>query len=150
MSAHEPRNGNTTSRASGKLSYPSQHVVAVLDTADQVADAVQELVASGFLISEVQVGCGTATADALAATTGRKGLAGLAVRIAEAIGYENFEMRVKAVVVQALRDGRYVVLVPAPERERKDLAVRILTSHGAHSVSYHDRLTVEAIVPPSA
>jgi hypothetical protein len=54
------------------------------------------------------------------------------------------------VVEQALRDGRYVVLVPAPERERKDLAVRILTSHGAHSVSYHDRLTVEAIVPPSA
>ena len=150
MTTDKPRNGTIASRPGGNLSYPTQHVVAVLDTADQVADAVKELVASGFLMSDVQVGCGTATADALAATTGRKGLAGLAVRIAEAIGYENFEMRVKAVVEQALRDGRYVALVAAPERGRKDLAVGILTSHGAHSVSYHDRLTVEAIVPPSA
>jgi hypothetical protein len=131
------------------MSYPTHHLVAVLDTAGQVADAVQELTTNGFPISEIQVGCGMAAADALAATTGRKGLAGLAVRVAEAIGYENFEMRVKAVVEQALRDGRFVVLVPVQEEERKDLAVRILTAHGAHSVSYHDRLTIEAIVPPS-
>jgi hypothetical protein len=130
------------------MSYPTHHLVAVLDTAGQVADAVQELTTNGFPISDIQVGCGTTAADALAATTGRKGLAGLAVRVAEAIGYENFEMRVKAVVEQALRDGRFVVLVPVQEEERKDLAVRILTTHGAHTVSYHDRLTIEAIVPP--
>jgi len=136
--------------APGKnLSYPTHHVVAVLNTSDQVTDAVQELTKNGFKLSELQVGCGSAAADALAASTGRRGLAGLAVRVAEAIGYQNFEMRVKAVVEQALRDKRYVMLVPAPEADRKDLAVKILTKHGAHSVSYHDRLTVEAIVPPS-
>jgi hypothetical protein len=131
------------------MSYPADHLVAVLDTAGQVAEAVQELTDNGFSINDIQVGCGTAAADALAATTGRTGLAGLAIRVAEAIGYENFEMRVKAVVEQALRDGLYVVLIPTPEQERKDLAVRILTAHGAHTVSYHDRLTIEAIVPPS-
>jgi hypothetical protein len=150
MTTDKPGNGTTASRASGNLPYPTHHVVAVLDTADAVAEAVQELTTSGFLASEVQVGCGTAAADALASSTGRKGLSGLAVRVAEAIGYENFEMRVKAVVEQALRDGHYVVLVAAPHGERKDLAIEILRKHGAHTVSYHDRLTVEAVIPPKS
>jgi len=150
MTVDDPRNGTTASQAGQKLPYPTHHVVAVLDTADQVADAVQELTSSGFLASEVQVGCGTAAADALAASTGRKGLSGLAVRVAEAIGYENFEMRVKSVVEQALRDGHYVVLVAAPHGERKDLAIETLRKHGAHTVSYHDRLTVEAVIPPKS
>ena len=149
MSAPESGKGAREDRSDQKMAYPTHHLVAVLDTAGQVAEAVQELTANGFPISDIQVGCGTAAADELATTTGRTGLAGLAVRVAEAIGYENFEMRVKAVVEQALRDGRYVVLLPVTEQERKDVAVGILTAHGAHTVSYHDRLTIEAIVPPN-
>lgn len=128
--------------------YPTNQVVAILDTEEQVIGAVEELTSSGFLDSEVQVGTGVAAAGRLSASTGRSGLTGLVIRIAERLGVADVEMEIKHRYEQALRDGHFVVLVPAPTEERKQLAAGILERHGAHTVAFHGRFSIEGMVPP--
>lgn len=143
-----PNRGET--RATGQIAYPTNNLIAVLDTPEQVERAVTALTSGGFLASEIQVTVGSAAADALSASTGRSGLLNLAVRIAESIGYENAEMQVKESAERALRDGRFVITVAAAGDERKDAAARILEANGAHGVAYLGRFTVEHITPPRA
>jgi hypothetical protein len=130
------------------INYPANHVVAVVDTAKQVSVLVPDLTNNGFLDSEIHVHCGVDYANELDASTGRSGLAGIAIRIAEALGIENVEMEVKSRYEQAMRDGHYVVLVAAPTEERKERASEILAKHDAHTVTFHGRFTIEDIVPP--
>jgi hypothetical protein len=135
-------------RPTEQVRYPTHHVVAVLDTEDQVADAASALINGGFLASEVDVTTGSAAADRVDASVGRRGLRGLAIRIAERLGMTDEEMEIKDHYEQAMRDGRFVLRVDATEA-RKDLATNILSQHGAHSVNYFGRFTIETIVPPN-
>jgi hypothetical protein len=130
------------------LRYPTDHVVGVLDTEQQVADAVAALTAGGFMASEEQVASGAAAADRLNASTGRVGLGKLAVRVAERLGIANDEMRLKDRHEEALRDGRFVILVATPMDDRKDRAAQLLFEGGAHTLAYMGRFTIEGFVPP--
>ena len=123
--------------------YPTDHVLGVIDTRDQVREAWNALTSSGFLAAEVTVASGPAAADALDENTGRTGLAHLAIRIAEHLGVGNDEMAVKQRYEDALRDGRYVVAVLAPTEERRELAAMILRDHGAGSVNFLGRFAIE-------
>jgi hypothetical protein len=58
-------------------------------------------------------------------------------------------MKVKKRSEQALRDGRYVLIVDAPTEERRELATRIVGKHGAHDVDFPGRFTIERIIPPA-
>ncbi len=130
------------------VNYPANHVVAVVDTLSQVRALVPDLTANGFLESEIHVHSGVAHANELDESTGRGGLAGIAIRIAEALGIENVEMEVKSRYEQAMRDGHYVLVIAAPTEERKERVSEILAQHEAHSVTFHGRFTIEDIVPP--
>ena len=130
------------------LRYPTNHVVGVLDTEQQVADAVAALTAGGFLASEVQVATGPAAADRLNAGTGRLGFGNLAVRVAERLGVANDEMRLKDRHEEALRDGRFLILVATPTDERKDRAAQLLGERGAHTLVHMGRFSIEGFVPP--
>jgi hypothetical protein len=132
------------------LRYPTDHVVGVLDTEQQVAEAVAALTAGGFMEAEVQVASGAAAADRLNAGTGRVGLGNLAVRVAERLGIANDEMRLKDRHEEALRDGRFVILVATPTDDRKDRAAQLLFERGAHTLAYMGRFTIEGFVPPSS
>ena len=136
--------------ATAPIVYPMNQVLAVLDDEDALTAAYDELTRSGFLASEVHVACGPERADALRASTGRRGLAGLATRIADAIGVQDDEMAIKARYDQAMRDGKFVARVAAPTEERKTLASEILRRHGAHTISFHGRFTIEGLLPPDA
>ena len=96
------------------IRYPRQNVVAVIDTAEQMEDAVNELTAGGFLESEIGIGSGADIADRMRETTGRSGFTAMAMRFSEALGVPNDESEVKARYEQAMRDGRFVVAVLAP------------------------------------
>jgi hypothetical protein len=104
--------------------------------------------AGGFLASEIRVLSGPAAAERLGAKTGRSGLAGLAIRIAEKLGIEDNEMERKSSYESALREGGFVVAVAAPTDERKELAAALLRDAGAHTVNYFGRFTIEGMVPP--
>jgi hypothetical protein len=119
--------------------------VATVGTPEQLASIVGALTGNGFLESEVGVGCGSEAAERLKAATGRSGLPGLAIRLAERLGVSDDEMMVKRRYEQALRDGQYVVSVHTPADERKQLAARILEEHGASFVNFLGRYAIETM-----
>ena len=55
------------------IQYPMNHVVAILDTQDQTAYAVDALINGGFLESEIDLSHGPEDAARLEAGTGRQG-----------------------------------------------------------------------------
>lgn len=128
--------------------YPTNSVIGVFDTLEQLDRAVASFTGGGFLASELHLATGNAAADAVHASVGRTGLAGLAARIATRLGIQDDEMEFKAHYEQAMRDGRYVLLVEAPTEDRKAQASELMRAGGAHSVSFHGRFSIEEIVQP--
>jgi hypothetical protein len=145
MSGTEHDHLNDDAHSLEPIRYPKQNVVAVIDTARQMEDAVSELTAGGFLESDIGIGSGAEAADAVAGTTGRSGFQAMAIRFNEALGLQNEESEAKARYEQAMRDGRFVVAVLAPTPERKQCALEILSSHGAHDAVYFGRFTIETL-----
>jgi hypothetical protein len=146
----EPRNdrpagSESDARPAADVRYPTNHVLATVGTPEQLASIVAALTGNGFLESEVGVGCGDEAAERLREATGRRGLPGLAIRLAERLGAADDEMMVKRRYEQALRDGQYVVSVHTPTEDRKQLAARILEEHGASFVNFLGRFTIEAM-----
>jgi hypothetical protein len=127
------------------LQYPANHVIGILDTQDQTACAVDGLVTGGFLESEIEIHRGAEEADRLDATTGRRGVVDLTIRLFQRIGLENAETEMKEHYEKALRDDRTVIVILAPTDERKDLAVQILKECGGHFINFYGRLTVQRI-----
>lgn len=126
--------------------YPEGRVVGIVDTVEQLESAVAALTSNGFLRSEIEVLYGEGAADRLDATTGRTGLADLVMRLVAALGMPDDETMMKADYEQALRDGRFLVLVLALTEERKNLAARLLAEHGGHFVNFLGRFTIETLV----
>ena len=148
----EPRmDRDATTRSAGQsaepIHYPTNHVVGVVDTPEQLSSAATALTSAGFRDSEIDISCGQTAADDLAATTGRTGLANVAIRIAERLGIADDEMEMKNRYEQALRSGRFVVSVLTPTDERKALAAGILRDHGGRFINFLGRLSIEAIHP---
>lgn len=129
------------------IRYPTHNVVGVLDTASELLAAVNDLTSGGFLESEINVAHGPDSADRVDATTGRGGITGLAIRVAQSLGLQNEESEFKNHYEDAMRGGRYVIRVAAPSEERKDLATEILKRHGGHSVAYYGKYTIQKLVP---
>lgn len=128
--------------------YPSNSVIGVLNTRSEAERAIEELRGGGFIDSEIHPLAGQKAADELEATTGRKGLANIAIRVAERLGLTDEEIETKDEYEQALRAGRVLVLVDVPTRTRRDVAARILRANGAHSVNYFGRYTIAQLTPP--
>lgn len=145
---HHDASNEAPEAAREPIRYPENHVLAVLDTREQTTAAMVALTSGGFLDSEIEVGTGATRADELGAATGREGLASLLIRLAERIGAADEEMETKNRYEQAMRDDRFVLSVAAPTADRKDRAARILGAHGAHTVAYFGRRTIEYLVPP--
>ena len=133
----------SANQPSEPVRYPEHHLLAVIDTPEQVRAVLDGLTDADFSSSEVTVACGRAAAEALGASTGRTGLSRLAVRIAERSGIANDEMRMKDRYEQALRDGRFVLSVPASGDERKATAAQILRNGGGHFIHYLGSFTIE-------
>ena len=132
-------------RPAEPVHYPTNHVVAVVDTPEQLTAAVNALKRAGFPESEVVVGCGQDVADAVHASTGRSGLAGLAIRVAQRLGASTEETELKDRYEEALRDGKIVVSVLTPDGERKERAAEILGEHGARVVNFFGRFAIEGM-----
>ena len=137
----------STGQSAEPIRYPEDHLLGIVDAPEQVSAAVAALADAGFRTSEISVASGKAAADALEASTGRTGLANLAIRIAERIGIANDEMAMKDRYEQALRTGGFVVSILAPTDERRALAAQVLRDQGGHFINYLGRRTIEAIYP---
>ena len=127
------------------VQYPTNHVVAILDTQDQTACAVDTLVHGGFLESEVELIRGNEEADRLAGGTGRRGLQDWFIRLTGSVGLKNAETEMKDRYEQALRDNNTVLAVLTPTDDRKDRAAQMLKECGARFINFFGRLNVERI-----
>jgi len=129
------------------LQYPTNNIVAVIDTARQTQDAVDALERVGFPETEIGVGCGAELADRLSETTGRSGFADMAMRFSATLGLPNEEAEARARYERAMRDGHYVVAVLVTTDERKEQARQILAAHGARDLGYFGRFVIERLRP---
>ena len=111
---------------------------------------VQALTEDRFAEADVLVTSGPAAADAMHATTGRRGLMNAVLRVAERLGVADEEMELKARYEQALKDGRFVVAVPAPTDDRERRAAHLLRKEGGRGVRFMGRFSIHGIVPPLA
>jgi hypothetical protein len=135
--------------ADAPVAYPTNHILAVVDSAAQLNAVRASLTNGGFLDSDIRVETGAERADAVDASTGHTGLAAVLIRFAERIGVTDEEMETKNVYEHAMRNDRFVVSIAADTRERKERATRILREHAAHSVAYFGKHSIEHIVPPN-
>jgi hypothetical protein len=133
--------------ATEPIAYPTNHLVAIIDTVDQLRSAMSALTRGGFLESELTVSAGEGIADALSATTGRSGWADLAMRFTEKLGLPNDETLIKRQYEEALRDGHYVVAVLAESDDRKDHGAEILAANGGHFIHYLGRFAIQVMRP---
>lgn len=138
----------TESKTEKAVRYPENNVVGVIDTVDELVELVESLTAGGFLKSEIREFHGQAAAERLRESTGRSGLAGLAMRLIASIGLPNDETATKNRYAQALAEGRILVLVEASTDERKELAAKVLREHGGKFVNFLGRYTIEPMMPP--
>ena len=127
------------------MRYPTNHLLGVVDTREETTALDSALTTGGFFASEIEIRSGVQDADELRASTGRAGLAGLLLRVAERIGAADEELETKHRYEQAMRDGRFVVVVAAPTNERKERATRIFRAHGAYTIVFLGKHTIEYI-----
>jgi hypothetical protein len=130
---------------SNPIQYPTDKVVAILDTSDQTSCALDSLVAGGFLESEIEILHGPEEADRLEATTGRRGIQDWWIRAFERVGLQNAEIEVKDRYERALREGHTAIAVLAPTEERKDRAAELLRKCGGHFINFFGRLNIQRI-----
>ncbi len=127
--------------------YPENHVVGIVDTPEQAAAAFHALTDGGFLESEITLACGVEAADRLQASSGRSGLIGRVLQVADRLGVRDEELETKHEYEQALRDGSITFVVLAPTEERKQRAADILREHGGHFINFMGRYTIEQLAP---
>ena len=127
------------------LQYPTNHVVAILDTQDQTARALDALVQGGFLEPEVELLRGNEEADRLGGGTGRGGLQDWFIRLTGSVGLKNAETEMKDRYEEALRAGNTVIAILAPRDDRKERAAQILNECGGRIINWFGRLDVERI-----
>jgi hypothetical protein len=125
--------------------YPTDHVVAILDTPDQTSCALDALVAGGFLESEIEILHGPEQAERLEESTGRRGFQDWWIRAFEKLGLQNAEIEVKDRYEQALREGRTAIAVLTPTEERKDRAVELIRKCGGRFINFFGRLNIQRI-----
>jgi hypothetical protein len=123
----------------------SNRLLAVLDTADAAAAAVDALEREGFTGDAVLVLWGERDAERID-SLGNAG--GAWARARRLLSFTLADQAVDlAVYVAALRDGRTVVSVLAPGDAGRERAKRALASAGAHFVNFFGRFATEDIVP---
>jgi hypothetical protein len=129
------------------ISYPTNHIVGILDTQEQTKAVFDALTNSPIPPAEFHIRCGPDAAARLEASTGHKGLVGMLIRVTETLGIPDYEMHVKDGYEKALREGHFLVSVLAPTEERKNLVRNILLGNGAHSVNFMGRSVIETLAP---
>ena len=127
----------------GLLTAPENRVLALLDTPDDAAAAIDALATKGFGRDEIFVLCGPKGAERLDMSGSDHGLRGRTYRIMEWMGDER-EVLLRS--GEHLAAGGLVVTVPTDE-DTKPTAARILADHGGHEIAHFGRGHWEPLGP---
>ena len=125
------------------LSYPTGNVIALMNDADEVSAALDDLERAGFPRDETYVLVGPPGAERLDVTGEHHGLRGRVHRVLAQLGDEREELLQTADHLQA---GGLAVRVPATNSD-KAVAAGILEDHGAVHMFYAGKATWESLGP---
>jgi hypothetical protein len=126
---------------SRSLTYPTDHLLGVIDDPVQAAAAAKVLLANGFAARDVTILRGDEGAQRLTPSTGA---AGAWTKVLRAVQYMTMDqMPDFPAYVAALHDGRAVVAVRARNRARVLRARDVREKSGAHFLNYFGRYATE-------
>jgi predicted SnoaL-like aldol condensation-catalyzing enzyme len=127
------------------IPYPSERVVGTIADAKSARAAIETLLRQGFQDSEIDILRGEEDVHRLDPTGAEHGfLARFQRTLIRALGPAE-EFRHLSRHVEDLRAGRFVIMVLAKEREKRNLAAGILNSHGAEFVGFYGTWAWESL-----
>jgi len=118
---------------------PIYHVVGLLTEKSEIPALSSELAAAGVDVSAVEILCGEQGVRILDAHGRYHGLRARIVRAFQQLGYDETTL---AIYDEALRDGEFVLHVPARPADRGRIAA-LLQRHQVHDVGYFGPGTFE-------
>lgn len=124
--------------------FPYDTVVGIVDEPGQLVGAVRELIASGVAEEDVSILCGEDGIRRIDATGERKGMLARLFRVVDALGTEREHT---ARHVEALEQGKFVVVVDAPDDVVKTRVRNALLPYGGHFINYYSRWSTETLAP---
>jgi predicted SnoaL-like aldol condensation-catalyzing enzyme len=121
------------------IPYPSERVVGTIADAKNARAGIEALLREGFQQSDIDILRGEEGLHRLDPTGSEHGfLARFQRTLIRALGPTE-EFKHLSRHVEDVRAGRFVIMVLAKERERRNLAADILNSHGAEFVGFYGR-----------
>lgn len=119
----------------GFLAYPTNKVIGVLRTAEELHAAITELNNTGFKKDRVQVVCGERGAERLDVAGEHQGFLSKAYRDVELNDLKEYESELLA--------GHFLLAVDAPEENERNQVLNIFEAHGGERVTFYGRWTIE-------
>jgi len=139
---------NPTER--GFIAYPTNRVVGTVANAEHADAAVKALVEAGFDRQSIDVLHGEEDLNRLDATGAEHGVMGRLQRAVIRTGGPAEEYKHLMHHVEDVRAGRFVIMVLAPEREKRTIAADILEAHGAEFVGFYGRWVLQELTRSSS
>lgn len=128
---------------SESLSFPTDSVAGVFESADDAAAALHALSAEGVPEESLHVLCGPDGARRLDPSGERHGAMGRLHRVIQQ--YADKEVQHAERYADELRAGHYLVAAVARDEEEAGLVAGIFEGHGAHFVNRYGRWTVKRV-----
>jgi len=141
---------DTEATERGFIPYPTNRVVGTIADAEHANAAVTALVAAGFDRESIDVLHGEEDVDRLDPTGAKHGVLERLQRALIRSGGPAEEYKHLMHHVEDVRAGRFVLMVLAPERDRRTIAADILETHGAEFVGFYGRWAWEGLTPAVA
>lgn len=125
------------------LTYPTNKVLGIVDTAEDLHGAVTELNNAGFGKDQVQVLCGEKGAERLDTTGEHHGFFAKLYRMVENFG--DMEPKHLREYQSELLGGHFLLAVDVPEENDRTRVLDVFKAHGGHRVNFFGKWTVEGL-----
>jgi hypothetical protein len=125
------------------ITYPTQRLLGVIDDPARAREAASALAEAGLVPGDVEVLAGSDGRGQLAALGSRPNVLSRLVRAVQFLSMD--QLPDFLVYERAIDDGRAVIAVRVPDRDRLDQLRPVLERFGAHFLNYFGRLSTEEI-----
>jgi hypothetical protein len=125
------------------LRYPTNKLLGVVNTTEELQTTIAELNAAGFCEKEIDVLCGKEGAERLDVSGRHHGLLARLYRFIGTLGDESKNLEEYE---QELASGHFLLALHAADEDKRTRALEIIKSHGGHAVTFFGRWTAERLV----
>jgi predicted SnoaL-like aldol condensation-catalyzing enzyme len=121
------------------IPYPTNRVVGTIADPKDARGAIERLLGAGFQTTDIEVLHGEEGLHRLDQTGAEHGFLAQFQRTLIRIAGPAEEFKHLSHHIDDVRAGRFVIMVLAKEREKRDVVADVLNSHGAVSVGFYGR-----------